>query len=443
MKKRILCAVLAAAMAASVLAGCGGDTKPSSSAPKEDKPASSPASQSTPESTPASTGEAVEIEFVQQKRESVDSFQAVIDLFQEKNPNITVKQSVMPDAATVLMTRASTNEMPDVLMHWPTDSQYIQFAQQGRLRPLDDVCMDNVLEQYIDVLKSADGHNYCLPFSCNFMGVFYDTEKFAAAKYEVPKTWDELITIAKDIKSKGEVAFMFPDKDAWTISQLWSNIEGKNRPDNAQYYADLRSGATTFQDDELANDAWKKILELHEYSQGDTLSLGYDQCISDFATGTGYMFIQGIWASASIEAANPDKKFNMFPMPNDSGDIKQPIGLDTGICAGADSSPEKAAAADLFLKFMSTTEAAQLYSDLDHSPSCIKGVNAVIPQGQGIVDILAEKGVLSVASLPAGFEETKRSKIQNVILNGDITGYLTEMTSDYLAACQAEDEQTS
>lgn len=448
MKKRILSAILAAFMVTAMFAGCNGNEASSASDAPESSAASkqeeSKVEDSSSEASVADSGEAVEIEFVQQKREAVDSFDALIKDFQSKNPNITVTQNVVPDAATILMTRAATGEMPDVLMHWPTDSQYIQFANQGRLRALDDVgCMENVLPQYIDVLKSADGHNYCLPFSCNFMGVYYDTDKFEAAGYEVPKTWADLIKIAEDIKSKGEVAFMLPDKDSWVISQLWSNIEAKNRPDPTQFYADLRSGATTFQDDELSVDSWKKILQLHEYSQGDTLSLGYDQCISDFATGTGYMFIQGIWASSSIEAANPDKHFNMFPMPNDSGDIKQPIGLDTGICAGADSSPEKAAAADLFLKYMSTTEAAQMYSDLDYSPSCIQGVKAKIPQGQGIVDILDEKGVLSVASLPAGFEETKRSKIQQVIIDGDITAYLTTMTEDYLAACAAEDEQAA
>ena len=48
------------------------------------------------------------------------------------------------------------------------------------------------------------------------------------------------------------------------------------------------------------------------------------------------MFIQGSWAAPSIEAANPDKNFDMFPMPNDSGDIQQPLGLDTGLCLGAE-----------------------------------------------------------------------------------------------------------
>ncbi len=147
--------------------------------------------------------------------------------------------------------------------------------------------------------------------------------------------------------------------------------------------------------------------------------------------------------SPSIQAANPDKNFNMFPIPNDSGDIQQPIALDTGICLGNTSSEAKAAAAEKFINFLSTTEAAQLYFDLDHSPSCISGVSAEIPQCQGVVDVLEEKGVLSLEILPAGFEETKRSKIQQVLIDGDIDSMLTTMTEDYTAAVEAEAAQAA
>ncbi len=449
MKKRLLAMACAAAMVVTMFAGCGGGGESStSSAAKESSSESSAVKEESgaeETSSEAAGGELsvsgdVEIEFFQQKREAVDSFQAVIDAFMEKNSNIKVTQNVVPDASTVLMTRAASNDIPDVMMHWPTDSQFVQFAQQGRVKALDDTeALGNVMDNYLDAVKFEDGHYYCIPFSGNFMGVFYDVDKFEAAGYEVPTTWDELIAIAEDIKAKGEIAFMFPDKDAWTLSQLQGNILGKDRPDTTEFYAQMKAGETTFQDDELTVQSWEKILQLHEYSQDDTLSLGYDQCISDFATGTGYMFPQGSWAAPSIEAANPDKNFDMFPMPNDSGDFKQPLGLDTGLCLGVNEHGEDAnIASEMFLNFIASAEGAQIYASLDHSPSCIQGVEADIPQGTGVVAILDEKGVLSTEVLPAGFEETKRSKIQQVLIDGDVTTLLTTMTEDYMAALASE-----
>ena len=443
MKKRIVSAILATAMVATLFAGCSNNNSSSTSSAAKDDSSSKTTSSTTEsgaESTPAGNdGAKVEIEFLQQKREAVDTFDALIQEFQKQNPNITVTQNTVPDAGTVLMTRAASNEMPDVLTHWPTDAAYIQFATQGRLKDLtDNACMDNVIDSYKESIK-LDGKYYTVPISLNFMGVFYDVDKFKDGGYEVPKTWDEFINLAKDIQGKGEVAFVLPDKDSWTISQGWDNIGGKDRGgEMGKFYDELRAGTTTYQDDPIAVDSMEKMIELREYSQGDTLSLGYDQAINDFATGTGYMFIQGIWALPSIESANPDKNVAMFPMPNDKGDMKQPLGVDVAICAGADTTGDKADAVDKFLLYLSSTEAAQMYSDKDHSPSCIKGVEAQIPQAQAVLDLIDTAGVLDISAPPAGFEETKRSKLQQVLIDKDVTAFLTTMTADFLAAAASE-----
>ena len=443
MKKRIVSAILATAMVATLFAGCSNNNSSSTSSAAKDDSSSKTTSSTTEsgaESTPAGNdGAKVEIELLQQKREAVDTFDALIQEFQKQNPNITVTQNTVPDAGTVLMTRAASNEMPDVLTHWPADAAYIQFATQGRLKDLtDNACMDNVIDSYKESIK-LDGKYYTVPISLNFMGVFYDVDKFKDGGYEVPKTWDEFINLAKDIQGKGEVAFVLPDKDSWTISQGWDNIGGKDRGgEMGKFYDELRAGTTTYQDDPIAVDSMEKMIELREYSQGDTLSLGYDQAINDFATGTGYMFIQGIWTLPSIESANPDKNVAMFPMPNDKGDMKQPLGVDVAICAGADTTGDKADAVDKFLLYLSSTEAAQMYSDKDHSPSCIKGVEAQIPQAQAVLDLIDTAGVLDISAPPAGFEETKRSKLQQVLIDKDVNAFLTTMTEDFLAAAASE-----
>lgn len=445
MKRKLLSGLLACALMVSMLAACdSGAASSTSTASKADtKSTASQAESKTEESKATDSGEVVEIEFLQQKREAVESFNKLIAEFEKANPNIKVTQNTVPDAGTVLMTRAASNEMPDVLTHWPADAAYIQFAKQGRLKDLtDNACMDNIVENYKETI-AMDGKYYCIPISLNFMGVFYDVDKFKAGNYEVPKTWDEMMTIAKDIQSKGEVAFVLPDKDSWTISQCWSNIEGKDRGSNKEFYDGLRAGTTTYQDDAMAVDSITKMVSLRDYSQGDTLSLGYDQAINDYATGTGAMFIQGIWALPSILSANPEKNVAMFPMPNAKGDMKQPVGVDVAICAGADTTGAKAEAVDKFLQYLSSTEAGQMYSDLDHSPSCIKEVKADIPQAQAILDLIETNSVLDIEAPPAGFEETKRSKLQQVLIDKDVTAFLTTMTEDFKAAAEAEAQQES
>lgn len=122
MKKKLLAALLAAMLLSTALAGCG----------------DSEGGKNTSGENGGGDAKTVEIEFFNQKREAVDTFNKVIDAFQAKNKNFVVKQNTVPDGATVLMTRASSDDMPDVLTHWPTDASYVQFAKEGRLKDLTD-----------------------------------------------------------------------------------------------------------------------------------------------------------------------------------------------------------------------------------------------------------------------------------------------------------------
>lgn len=291
--------------------------------------------------------------------------------------------------------------------------------------------MDGINEDYKTNLD-IDGKYYCFPFSLNFMGVYYNVDKFKEGGYEIPKTWDELIAIAKDVKNKGEVAFILPDKDTWTISQCWGNIEGKDRGGSSEIYAKLTDGSATFEGDDIYVDSLKKTIELRDYAQSDTLALGYDQAISDFANGTGLFFPQGNWAMPSIKAANPEGNFAMFPMPNDSGDIIQPVGVDVAICAGAKS--EHPEAVDAFLSFLTTPEAANIYAENDRSPSCIKGVSVDLPEFAAMMEAIEHKTIIDVVSPPAGFEETKRSMLQTVIVERDVEGWLKQLTDAWKEA---------
>lgn len=118
MKKKIMAVTLCLAMASTFVVGCG-QKKETDSGKSEEK----------------SSGK-VEIEFVQVKREAAESYTKVIEAFQKKNPDIVIKQNVVPDAQEVLMTRASSDNLPDLMNHWPTDAQFVQFEDEGLLLDL-------------------------------------------------------------------------------------------------------------------------------------------------------------------------------------------------------------------------------------------------------------------------------------------------------------------
>lgn len=443
MKKKILSLIMVAVLVLG-LTGCGGSSK---SSQKTDSSGGSDDNTKVTESADSSKGTAdsnktVEFEFVEVKREAGDTYAKLIEKFNETHPNIKITLNVIPDAQEVLMTRASADNLPDMFNHWPTDAQYVQFAREGLL--LDQSGEDylsNIAPNYTDALKDADGHLYIVPYNMNYMGLYYNVDKFKEAGFKEPTTWNELIDIAKKIKEKGETAFILPNKDAWTVSQLWSNIESKDLGGHAEIYAKMNKGETSFSQIPEYKSALEKMIQLLDYAEEDSLALGYDQAINDFANGKGWMFIQGNWALPSMKAANADFKVAMIPLPNDNGDMIQTTGADSGFCINAKMAddPDKLAAIKEFIGFLVSTEGAQMYTDLDQSPSCVTGVTLNVPEMDGMNKYIAEKGaVLDTAVLPTGFEDTKRGKIQNVLIDKDVDAFLAEMSEDYKQAVSEE-----
>lgn len=364
----------------------------------------------------------------------------VIEAFEKENPDIVIKQNVVPDAQEVLMTRASSDSLPDMMNHWPTDAQFVQFEDEGLLLDLSEKdYMKNIDSKYLDAVKAKDGKNYIAPYNVNFMGVYYNKDKFEEAGYTMPTKWDELIALAEEIKAKGETPFILPNKDSWTVSNLWSNIEARDLGSHEDEFEKMKAGEESFETIPEYKSGVEKMIQLLDYANEDSLALGYDQAINDFANGEGWMFLQGSWTLPSFLSANPDFNVEFTILPNDNGKPIATQAVDTGFCVNAKvaDEPEKMEAIDKFLSFALSAEGAQIYTDNDKSPSCVTGVKAEVPQFQPFFDYVEANGFEADGAYPpTGFEDTKRGKIQNVLLDKDVDAFLKEMTNDWNQAVE-------
>lgn len=145
MKKKIMAVTLCLAMVSTFAVGCGQKNETDSGKSEE-----------------KSSGK-VEIEFVQVKREAAESYTKVIEAFEKENPDIVIKQNVVPDAQEVLMTRASSDSLPDMMNHWPTDAQFVQFEDEGVLLDLSEKdYMKNIDSSVDSICLCAEA--YCFGF---------------------------------------------------------------------------------------------------------------------------------------------------------------------------------------------------------------------------------------------------------------------------------------
>ena len=389
MFKKLASLCLLVAVFTATLAGCGNNS---------DKPEV----EATPNTNNVEGNTATtEIEFFQTKREAVDTWDVIIEEFNSSHDSYKIVQNNVSDSGTVLAARMATNDMPDIFNTYPQTAEFHSYMEDDWVQNITDwECLDNIKDDYKQAVTYDNGI-YCMPFSLNFMGIYYNVDKFEESGYTEPTTWAELMEIADDITSNGEIAFNMPNKDAWTMNQLYANILTK---DTGTYYTALKEDGTKWTDGPYLK-IFEKIKQLVSYAEPDSLSVGYDQAISDFANGKGYMFIQGSWAYPSIISANPDANIKMFPMPNDNGDMKQQVWIDISLCAGINEHDGSALeGVREFFAYLSQTSTAQSFSDLDHSPSCIKDVVTELPYAESVIDLINSNSVLDTSYQVTGFD---------------------------------------
>jgi alpha-glucoside transport system substrate-binding protein len=199
----------------SLLAACGGSTTSSSN--------------STPKS--------VDVLNVWTGEEQ-DSFRAVIYPWSVQT-GITVNIESTRDLNTALTTRIQGHNPPDIAI-LPNPGKMQQLAMQNHLVPLDNYLDMNQIQQeyskgWID-LGSYNGHLYAIFYKAANKGtVWYNPKQFTANSYQIPSTWQDMITLSNTIASSGK----FP----WSMGTSAGSASGWPAADwIAQIYLNLNGG---------------------------------------------------------------------------------------------------------------------------------------------------------------------------------------------------------
>ncbi len=124
------------------------------------------------------------------------AFQAVLDGFTAKYPNVKVKYTPSGDnTPTVLSTAVQGGNPPD-LASVSQPGLMKDFQKKGALKPLDFAKTDISDNYPADFVKlgTIDGKLYGLIFKgANKSTVWYNVKSFKDAGVTAPKTWDDLI----------------------------------------------------------------------------------------------------------------------------------------------------------------------------------------------------------------------------------------------------------
>ena len=195
--KKILAALLAVCMVLS-LAACGKDPTP----PANSGTPSTPSGSSTP--APSGSGDKIEINVVAAQygqntnnwwADFQDEFNAAYE-----NINLTVEVISWNDISTVVNTRVSNNQAPDIL----NIDLFAAYQADGLLLPAEQYVSDETYAKlYPAFLEQSvvDGTVWAIPDLASARALYYNEDILAAAGVEVPTTWEELKAACEAIKA--------------------------------------------------------------------------------------------------------------------------------------------------------------------------------------------------------------------------------------------------
>lgn len=209
--------LLTAVLAVGLLAGCSGNNEGSS-------PSQSPG---TPPPDKGSSDEKVTITYWRHDNDAeVKALKQLIDSFQKKYPNITVKMEIIPydDYETKIRTALAGKKAPDIM---GIDAPFIaSYAHQGAVLPLDEYfAQDGDLEDISAPVRESltyNGKVWAAPLNDASVAMFYNKKLFEENGVPLPSenpeeawTWEQVLDAAKKINNPAKKIYGWDP--AWGI----------------------------------------------------------------------------------------------------------------------------------------------------------------------------------------------------------------------------------
>lgn len=322
MKKKILSTLLIGAMAASILAGCGGsDTTASDNVSNEGTESTAQADTNTDEAA-ANEELSGSLTFAIWDNNLNDFIEQndMVGKFQEKYPNIDIEVEKMKDDSeywNAMKMRASANQLPDIMFNKP----FTLARFKDYLVDLSgtQACANNELAEGY----ALDGKVYGIPQTSGYEYVYYWKDMFAEAGVEVPTTWGEFEEAAKtlqDYYGKDNPNFMAIAcglKDEWP-DYPYMEFMPALETGNGQNWNTMATQDAPFAQGTDINKAYHKIYDL--FTSGvlgkDPLGLGNDQVTSLFAAKDAAIIALGDWGLQNIANGAEDiSQLGTFYLP--------------------------------------------------------------------------------------------------------------------------------
>lgn len=355
MKKKLLSVLLSMAMIASLLVGCGG--KDASADGGSASNGDSGSSDGVEEITWMfwddlnATEDLISIGY----RETVERFNKDY----EGKYHVNVVTTNLEEYYSKLNALVAAGETPDCFIVSPGPNLDV-YVDPGVAADLTSYVK---ADGWIDTFNGGegafsqqtyDGKIYAVPLNIAAACVFYNTEMFATAGItEMPTDWQGMLDACEKLQAAGYTPLTISAGTAWCLSMLAGYLCDSEGVDLDA----LNSGTASWLDSNVVS-ATNKMVEISKYFQPTAAGDTNDVATANFYNEEAAMLIQGSWAIAQINGANPafEEKCGVFAFPGTDGRV---IAKSDSLAMSANTKHPDAVIA--FMKYF-TDDTAQKYT---------------------------------------------------------------------------------
>lgn len=377
MKTKWIAMLLAGTVAMSMTA-CG--AKESDEAQEEEKESGTEQGTGTAETTDESD-ENIEITFFHYQEQYQEQYDKLVQLYKEVKPNVDIKVEIIgADYDKILQTRVSTDEVPDIFLSGPYNTNETYSSISYDLQNEEFIQDVTIGSEY----WASNGELTAVPINTQVWGIIYNKDIFKKVGItELPETLEELEDVCRRIREAGYTPFAQGYKSDYVRAQLMGFPYSVD-----ENYEEAISQIVNKEKELKDFDFIYKILDgvelIGKYSQENPFDDDFAAAATKVGMGEAAMTTNGDWIVENIMKANPDCNIGLMALPlsNDPDDTK--IYTCDAVGLHVSKSSKNLDAVLEFIDWMITSEEGKSWMANDmKSLSPIKGV---VPEGSSVLE---------------------------------------------------------
>ena len=249
------------------------------------------------------------------------AFQQLIEDFEKEHPDVKVEWNIFDHEGYKTSIRnflSAKGSAPD-LVAWYAGNRMAPYVRAGLFEDVSDLWSQNNLGKTLKSSKATmtmDGKQWGIPYTYYQWGVYYRKDIFKKYGLSVPKTWNELLNVAKTLKSNGVTPFTIGTKYLWTTAGWFDYLN--LRQNGYQFHIDLTSGGKIPYTDRRVKKVfslWDQLVKPGYFIENHS-AYSWQEALQFLVKGEAAMYLIGNFAVAPLkEAGLTDDQLGYFQFP--------------------------------------------------------------------------------------------------------------------------------